>query len=266
MARRAVDARRIEPLTARARRTRLAAIGALLLGGAIALAAAGPIRQDPGYHAFADARPLLGVANFADVASNAAFAIAGLAGLAVLARRRGDARREGALWAVVFAGLLATGAGSGWYHLAPDDARLFWDRLPMAVVFAALLAVTISERVGPRAGRALAIPLIAACAGSVLWWRLGGAEGDFRPYAFAQYGGALAIVALLALLPGPYDRGRDLAVAIACYAAAKVAEALDGPILEASGLVSGHTLKHLLAGAGSLALVVHVARRVPRFR
>ena len=53
---------------------------------AAALFAAPPLTQDPAYHAFADQRGFLGIANFADVASNLLFVVAGLWGLFVAAR------------------------------------------------------------------------------------------------------------------------------------------------------------------------------------
>jgi hypothetical protein len=39
------------------------------------------------------------------------------------------------------------------------------------------------------------------------------------------------------------------------YAASKLAELLDAPLFELTGLVSGHTLKHLLAAAGGVLLL-----------
>lgn len=45
--------------------------------------------------------------------------------------------RERWLYAVVFAGLILTALGSGYYHLAPDNARLVWDRIPIMITFMA---------------------------------------------------------------------------------------------------------------------------------
>ena len=60
----------------------------------------------------------------------------------------------------LFAGVLLTAACSSYYHLAPDNARLVWDRLPMTVGFMGLFAAMLTERVNPRLGRALLVPLI----------------------------------------------------------------------------------------------------------
>jgi hypothetical protein len=43
--------------------------------------------------------------------------------------------RERWLYLVMFAGLSLTAFGSGYYHLAPDNARLVWDRIAIMMVF-----------------------------------------------------------------------------------------------------------------------------------
>jgi hypothetical protein len=48
---------------------------------------------------------------------------------------------------------------------------------------------------------------------------------------------------------------------LGCYALAKAMELADHPVYAALGIVSGHTLKHLLAAAGAAALVAGIARR-----
>ena len=115
--------------------------------------------QPQDYHQFADTRAWLGIENAADTLSNLGLLAVGIAGLAFLWRERGavGSRRFGspvelAPYFVFFAGIAATSAGSAWYHLAPGDARLAWDRLPMAVAFMSLLAAVIVERLSVRAG------------------------------------------------------------------------------------------------------------------
>ncbi|MDX1610328.1 MAG: alkaline phytoceramidase, partial [Halofilum sp. (in: g-proteobacteria)] len=95
-----------------------------------------PLRQDQAYHDFADDRTLLGVTNGLDTLSSLAFVLVGVAGLWMLWRQRGTALRfehpsEPRPWWLLFAAVAATGIGSIYYHQAPDDARLVWDRLPM---------------------------------------------------------------------------------------------------------------------------------------
>jgi hypothetical protein len=230
-----------------------------LIGGLAALAAAGawlapPIPQDPAYHRLADSRPWLGIPNALNVLSNVGFILVGALGLAFVMRPegRGPAFREpGERWpyVVFFGGLLLTGLGSGYYHWEPGNARLAWDRLPLAITLMGLLAATIAERIGVKAGLRLLGPLVLLAAGSVVYWHwteLRGA-GDLRPYALVQFYPIVAVPLMLWWLPPRYSRGGELLAAAATYAAAKVPELLDGWILSATHVVSGHTLKHLLA-------------------
>jgi len=63
----------------------------------------------------------------------------------------------------------------------------------------------------------------------------------------------------------PFTLGAGYGWAIGLYAVAKACEMLDRPIFEAlGGAVSGHTIKHLLAGGAAAALLVMAARRRPR--
>src|SRR5438876_1494074 len=90
------------------------------------------ISQDQSYHRFADERQWLGVPNAAYVLSNLAFALVGSLGAIRLASRRRprfSQATEAGLWCVAL-GLVGTATGSAWYHLAPSNASLVWDRLP----------------------------------------------------------------------------------------------------------------------------------------
>jgi len=75
----------------------------------------------------------------------------GTVGLVSLFRKSSRQRfidaRERWPYVFVFLGLLLTACGSAYYHLAPDNARLVWDRLPMTVVFMPLVAAMLMERV-----------------------------------------------------------------------------------------------------------------------
>src|SRR5688572_12603209 len=134
------------------RTSRAVLVFAPLLAGGLAILFVPAIGQDQTYHAFADERAWLGIPRFADVASNLPFALVGVAGLALLSKFRLMDRRERWMWGVYFAAQLLTGLGSAWYHAAPDDARLVWDRLPLTAVLMSLAAIVAAERIGLRAG------------------------------------------------------------------------------------------------------------------
>jgi hypothetical protein len=230
------------------------------------------IPQDPAYHEFADGRSFLGIPNFGDVISNLPFVVIGLLGLwavasgslrgsgAVIQKTSGaviEEPRERWVYLAFYLGAVLTGFGSAYYHLWPDNETLVWDRLPMTVVFMSLLASVISERISVRAGLLLLFPLLAVGAASVVYWIMSEHRGmgDLRPYIFIQGYPGLLILLILAFFPSRYTRGGYIFPMLALYALAKAAEVFDSEILGAAGVLSGHTIKHLLAAA---AIAVHL--------
>lgn len=230
----------------------LGSLGLITLGAALAVFLLSPIPQDPAYHRFADARTFWGIANFLNVVSNLPMVVLGLTGLRWLQRHRAEAfadRRESPAYAVFFAGAALVGVGSAWYHLAPDNPRLFWDRLPMAATFMAFTSAMLAERLDVAIGRRLLTPLLALGVASVVWWRLTeqAGAGDLRPYGFIHFYPAVLIPLLLLLSPSRYTRGGEVWGVLFFFALTVVSELLDQTIFALGGLVSGHTLKHLFA-------------------
>jgi hypothetical protein len=235
--------------SAAGRRWRLALLVAVTLAASIAAMLLPPVHQDQAYHQFADRRTVLGVPHGLNVLSNVAFLLAGGWALARTARAPLPAwdRAAGRGFAV---GLVLTGLGSAWYHTAPSSTALVWDRLPLSALFPIILAVAIGDRVSAAAGRLLLPPLVLGAIASVLWWSL---TDDLRPYVVAQFLPML-LIPLLLLLPGRRPAGW-LIVGVAIYAVAKLAEAADDEILALGGVLSGHTLKHLLSAAAAALIV-----------
>ena len=255
------------------RETRIAILWVSAVLIALAAALVPPVAQPESYHAFADQRSFLGIANFLDVASNLAFLVVGLMGLYfVLAGRRSDGSpafqdaSERWAWGVVFAATALTCCGSGYYHLAPDSPRLAWDRLPMAVGFMGIVAAAVSERISFAAGGRLLAPLALLGVASVSYWRWSAVHRveNLNPYGAVQFGSALIVLLIIALFPPRYTRGADFFTAVALYALAKAAEHFDRQIFAAtSQVVSGHTLKHLLAALAIFWLLRMLKLRVP---
>jgi hypothetical protein len=221
--------------------------------------------QPPAYHDFADSRTLFGVANFLDVTSNGAFLLVGVAGLvaAFLPRTRLVTGAERVIYAVFFLGMVLTAGGSAYYHLAPDNETLFWDRLPMTISFMALVAAQIAERISLRAGVILLPPMLLVGVGSVVYWReteRAGA-GNVTPYGILQAFSVLVML-VIAMLPSRYTRGNDVYKVFAAYVAAKVLETLDWQVLAMAG-VSGHTLKHLAAALAGYFVLRMIVLRSP---
>lgn len=218
-----------------------------------------PLAQDLSYHHFSDPRTWLAVPNFGDVMSNAPFVAAGLYGLWVLSRRPAQPARLPLL--VFFIGVILVAPGSAYYHWAPDNATLFWDRLPMTVAFMGLAAAVLVERVDAKVGVCVALPLLLAVGvASAVYWRV---SDDLRAYALVQFLPMLAIPAMLWLFPsGSALIGwRAIGGVFVFYGLAKVTEHFDAQVLDLlGGTVSGHTLKHLFAAMGPVAMVMNLRR------
>jgi predicted membrane channel-forming protein YqfA (hemolysin III family) len=233
-----------------ARGWRVGLLVALALTAGVVAALLPPIRQDLAYHDFADRRAILGVPYGLNVLSNVGFVLAGLWALARVGRAALPMweRAAGLVFAV---GLLLTGLGSAWYHAAPSNTTLVWDRLPLSALFPTVFAVVIGDRVSVAAGRALLAPLALGAVASVVWWHM---TDDLRPYAVAQFLPMLLIPLILALLPGRRPAA-PLVAGVAVYAVGKLAEVTDRGILGLGGVLSGHTLKHVLAAAAAALIM-----------
>jgi hypothetical protein len=220
----------------------------------------GPISQPLHYHDFADTRPLFGLPNALDVLSNLGFAFIGVWGLL----RLWPSRRDTAIaagWSgyrlFLFA-LILTAAGSAFYHLRPENVRLIWDRIPIALACVGLLSGVLGETAMRDNERFIGL-LIAVALSSVAWWHV---TGDLRPYLLIQ---ALPLV----LIPlwqytyrAPEAERMAFGIAIALYVAAKAAELFDHEILAALGFISGHTIKHLLATAAAATITSRLLQKI----
>jgi len=230
------------------------------------------VSQPQSYHNFADQRARLGIANFGDVASNFPFAVVGVWGLWFVFSEQGRRKflDERELWpyALGFFGLFLTAFGSSYYHWAPDNARLVWDRLPMTLVFMPLVAAMIAERIGVKAGLWLLPVLTAIGVGSVWQWHASelSGEGDLRMYAAVQVY-ALVILLVALLLQPKYTRSADVVWVVGFYVLAKILETGDRQVFVFTGrTVSGHTLKHLAAAMAGYWMLRMLQRREPLTR
>lgn len=219
------------------------------------------VAQPVNHHHFADTRTLLGVPYCMDVLSNVAFALWGVAGALALRRLPADAllpAQRGLAW-LFLGGLVATSAASSHYHLAPDDMGLAVDRLGMVLAFAGLLGLAVADRVSERGGRAVALLVLLLGPASVAVWS---ATGNVLPWAVLQFGGLLVLAGLCAWSPVHGALGLRLGAVIALYAVAKAFEFGDHKVFAFShGMVSGHTLKHIVAACAAWPVLVALERR-----
>lgn len=215
-----------------------------------------PIPQPTSYHDFADSRDCFGIPNCFNVISNLAFLFVGGAGLVFLLNSRGSLAAKAFTlpserwpFVILFLNVALVCLGSAYYHLAPDNDRLVWDRLPIAIGIMALLAATLNDRISPKAGTRLLPVLIAIGAGTVLNWHWSEQRGagNLNFYIVVQFYSLLVIVLLGIFFPSRYTRGGDIYPVLGLYALAKVAEFTDRPIYALGHVISGHTVKHLFA-------------------
>ena len=218
-----------------------------------------PIPQDLSYHEFADTRSILSIPNFWNVASNIPLLLVG--GLGFYFLRSKD--QPGILpdlhlaYRVFFAGILLTGVGSAYYHYAPGNTTLIWDRLPMTFGFMGFITIIIGEHISLPAARRLLIPLLMAGAGSVVYWGITEARGsgDLRPYAIVQFLPMLLIPLILLMYRSVFNSVSFFWIVIALYALSKLFEYFDFNVYGFGELISGHSLKHVVAAIAPLVLL-----------
>jgi hypothetical protein len=203
-----------------------------------------PVPQSQIYHGFADQRTLLGVPNFWNVVSNLPFILVGALGLKYFRRDLSAG--------MFFLGVFLTGFSSSYYHWAPNDIGLFWDRLPMAVAFMAILANVIEERIDARVGNALLWPLVALGIASLLIWLR---FDDLRLYGWVQFFPCIVLPLVFWLFAPRYSGTWYWFAAAGWYLLAKVLEYADAAIYSAGHIMGGHALKHVAAAGACYAIL-----------
>jgi hypothetical protein len=243
----------------------------LTITGAVLLLWHEPIHQPADYNNFADQSVLFAIAHAGDVLSSLGFALVAVWGWARL-RPKPDRASLGRGWIgyrLFLTGLLLTAVGSAYYHLEPSNGRLVWDRLPIALAAAGLLAAVRSESRTDTHPLVDATVLSGIAVLSVLWWRYTDRPqhpGDLGPFLFLQLL-LLVLVPLWQWIYGAPLRDRVwFGVAVLLYVLAKVAELLDREVLATLGWMSGHTLKHLLASAAGGVVVGRLSQRLYELR
>ncbi|MGR9051024.1 MAG: ceramidase domain-containing protein, partial [Gammaproteobacteria bacterium] len=207
----------------------------LLLLAASVLLGLPPIAQDPSYHQFADQRRLFGIDHFFNVVSNVPFVIVGALGLADLYRSplRGVLIGEMlAAYRLFFFGVALVGIGSAYYHLAPSNATLVFDRLPMTIAFMAFFTVILAEYVSVPKAKALLYPLLILGIFSVVYWHFSeqSGHGDLRLYGLVQFLPLAILPVILTFYPARFSHGSYYWLFFGCYALAKAFEHFDTDI------------------------------------
>ncbi|XVJ69063.1 MAG: ceramidase [Rhizobacter sp.] len=226
------------------------------------------------YHHFADVDALWGIPNAANVLSNLPFLWIGIWGLSALWQQRARHSPHPSTsspsfhaWCVFALAIACTCFGSAYYHWAPTNATLLWDRLPIAWACASLSLALLAERVHPRFGSGwfLGSAMVFSTLSVAWWWWTLAPQGslpggDLRPYLFVQFLPMLLVPLLFCMkLPAQHPHAIPASAAwwaLGLYAIAKVLEVGDHATMEILHLMGSHPLKHLFAAAGAAALML----------
>jgi hypothetical protein len=218
-----------------------------------------PITQSIQYHQFADQRYVSNLPHIGDFISNFAFVIAGIALLIYIKKLKKENygycglyfSQKVSFYSLAISSILL-GLGSGYYHYAPDNATLAWDRAAMVLGFAVIYydslvryQIISTEHVCTR----LFIIMLLFVSTVVYWSMIGGLE----PYVFVQFF-TMFVLVVLALCNYKHTPSKHLFLMFTWYLVAKICETFDKQIFIITNyVISGHTLKHL---AYAIALYV----------
>jgi hypothetical protein len=105
-------------------------------------------------------------------------------------------------------------------------------------------------------------PLLALGLLSVAYWHFTeeAGHGDLRLYIIVQYLPMALIPLILLFFPSKFSHVRLIWALLGAYGLAKLLELADEPVFSLFHVVSGHTLKHLVAALGAYVFL-HALRR-----
>jgi hypothetical protein len=217
------------------------------------------IAQDPAFHNFADGREIASIPNFWNVISNIPFLVIGTAGLwmSVNSRPNDAGRTPGPNCIIFFSGIFLTGIGSAYYHLAPNNSTLIWDRMPMTIAFMSFFSLLIEQLIDERFGKKMLWPALMIALLSIIYWVW---KGDLRVYVLVQFLPMLLTPLILLMFPAGKIKTYFWLVLVA-YAAAKIFEAADVSVYNTIK-ISGHTIKHFFAALAPLFLMLAIRKRI----
>jgi len=226
-----------------------------------------PIAQDVSYHSFVDQRTLFNIPYFADVVSNLPYALVGIIGcIACYQQKLHLMSRSIGSYYVFFIGLILIAVGSSYYHSQPNNETLLWDRGAMVLSFMAFFHIIIAERISIKYGSFLLSLFLLLGITSVLYWFFTETQGrgDLRFYGLIQFLPMILIPLILVIYRKKFTYDGLIWGVLIGYAMAKVCEIYDAEIFIAlGGVMSGHTLKHLVSALGAACFLWALFIRKP---
>lgn len=214
-----------------------------------------PIPQSVEYSSFVDDRTILGIANFYNVVSNLPFLLVGVYALVLLKNDRLAINHNiKYLYYVMSFGVVMVFFGSSYFHLDVNNKTLFFDRLPMVIIFMSLFSIVISEFIDLKVGKKLFPVLLALGLISIVYWIIGelSGVGDLRLYVLVQFLPMLIIPIILFSFKSQSNDAKPYWYLLAGYLLAKAFEYFDVQVFTLLDAISGHSIKHIVAALGLL--------------
>ena len=138
----------------------------------------------------------------------------------------------------------------------------------MTCAFMSMVVAMFMERVSVRIGLLALLPLILFGAASVAFWYFSETRGhgEYKFYLFVQFFSPIACALIIGFFPPRYSGMRYLVLVFSLFVIAKICESFDQQIYSAGGFVSGHTLKHMIAGCPCYCILRMLQVRRPILR
>ena len=218
-----------------------------------------PIPQDIAHHYFFDQRSMYGIPNFWNVVSNLSYLLVGLSGFYLLSSYPKNVYlKQNRLFYVMYSlALCLVASGSSYYHLHPTNNTLLWERLPMTLAFMSFFCIVLADYISHRLAIIALFPLIALAIASVIYWHQTETTGadDLRYYALTQFLPMLLVALILLMFNQERSHSHLIWIMLTGYVLAKIFEMYDHEIYEYLGVVSGHTIKHVIAALSAYMLI-----------
>ena len=169
------------------------------------------------------------------------------------------------IYRIFFGAVLLVGLGSGYYHLSPDNSTLLWDRLCIVVALMSFFTLVLAEFIQEEMAVILfPLLLFTGLASVVYWyWTESIGVGDLRLYLLVQFLPMMLMPLIFLAYPSRFTHVYFFWLVLLCYGVAKGFESLDVEVFELTGMISGHTLKHLVSAAGAFMFYLALIRRKP---
>lgn len=214
-----------------------------------------PLPQEISYHCFADQDHLL-IPHFWNVISNLPFILIGLYGLIKFSRHY-ESSSQFLINYLLAIGILLTGLGSSYYHWNPNNETLLWDRLPMTILFMSFFSSVLSRYISPKFYKIGIKLFIPAGISSVIYWSISESlgKGDLRFYALVQFLPILLIPLIMWMYRSKKLPTRNMLWIMYLYITAKAFELFDHETFLLLKVISGHSIKHLLAATACYFMI-----------